>query len=492
MLSPGDPFPSTCIGLKSQDFDLRERFQETAGLLIGSIGAFHPVDTHTLLPGYKDLTKVLNDAGVGFIACVAVNDPYVLRAWARRMKILSEITFISDVDATLSRALGMAQTMQHEGFGAAVPRCRRFAMLVAKGATVLDVALDDEALAERFVSRALPLLSSDNVLPNRQQSDLSSKSSEIITGATSATRATSSHPPPQVKAPLETWYPARWLVPYPLVFGPDCVLDVDVESIAFDYSQSSLCDAYTLTRVGGALELSPDADDELGSATVDYMRQVRAMRRLVRQNTGLDSKQAEAVYSIRRIIVTSEWGLMIENPVLNDGQPPDPHHYGTHTTAGAVIVIHDLTSAPPPSEECNEPSQHLVVVFGLVPGGRDSLLSNLFPLLPLEHGQQRRIKRLTLPTDLKDQGLGISHLVAARDKFYSFKTQCPLITNELGQAQEAQWFVAAEKAYASEAQLDILKSLRITSSTSAELAVLPPMAQDEGPEPIFYTVCDCH
>eukprot|EP01054_Gregarina_sp_Poly1_P004242 Gregarina_sp_Poly_1__4241@NODE_2310_length_2317_cov_146_992889_g412_i1_p2_GENE_NODE_2310_length_2317_cov_146_992889_g412_i1NODE_2310_length_2317_cov_146_992889_g412_i1_p2_ORF_typecomplete_len212_score24_35Redoxin/PF08534_10/3_8e11_NODE_2310_length_2317_cov_146_992889_g412_i115832218 len=187
MLKPGDDFPSICIGLKNKDLDLRDRFAESAGLLIGSVGAFHPIDTERLIPGYKHAAARLKECGVAFIACLAVNDPYVLRAWARRMKVVTEMTFISDVSAMLCQALGMDRMMPTEGFGTGLPRCQRFAMLVAKGGCISAVAVGDEAFSDHFLPKVFDIIGADEVpaklihrLDVRQLSDVSSKSSKYV------------------------------------------------------------------------------------------------------------------------------------------------------------------------------------------------------------------------------------------------------------------------------------------------------------------------
>eukprot|EP01053_Blabericola_migrator_P003074 Blabericola_migrator_1__3073@NODE_1898_length_3592_cov_148_977872_g1215_i0_p1_GENE_NODE_1898_length_3592_cov_148_977872_g1215_i0NODE_1898_length_3592_cov_148_977872_g1215_i0_p1_ORF_typecomplete_len535_score82_11Redoxin/PF08534_10/1e10_NODE_1898_length_3592_cov_148_977872_g1215_i017913395 len=518
MLRAGDLFPSTCIGLKSRGYDLRDRFEETAGVLIGSIGAFHPLDTQQLVPGYKNAASELHELGIDFIGCVAVNDPYVLRAWARRMKITNEISFISDVDASLSRTLGMDQIMAVEGYGSTLPRNRRFAILVGKGARILKVALGDDALSERFVPKVKELIKRgeriDITLKSptpRRGSVASSKSSEYILNTTrTITTATSPvHTAPEVTEPADTWYPGRWLVPYPMTFGDHCVQDIEVAGITFNYSSSALCDSYMLRRDGGKLELSPEGDDDFGTVTIDRMRPLRAMRRLDRMKNGASQydeqlPQMDTSYRIIKVVVTSEYGMMVENPVLNMDQqrPTAPHHYGIVTTAAVVIIIHELmgdetdevtVSDGSEEEDVVKAPKYVVVVFGLSPGGRDCLLSNIQYLSPLEDQEERRVSRDLLPPESKDQGLGIAHLVAPMDRFYSFVGPCPLLTGDDGTPVQARWFLASEKAYASEKQLKILKSLRQGTHAIPGCAVaLPPMARDARPDPIFFSICDCH
>lgn len=501
MLKPGDSFPSTCIGLKNRDVDLRDRFLQTAGILIGSIGAFHPVDTSRLIPGYKNAAGRLKESGVGFIACLAVNDPYVLRAWARRMKVITEMTFISDVNALLSQALGVDHLMPSEGFGNVLPRCQRFAMLVGKGGTVLAVAKEDEAFSEKFLPQVFRIMKTNeegamseeivgrthNLLSVRQSSDISTKS------------AASQHPlPPRLLYPAETWYPASWLLPFKLLYR-NCINDTDNEHIVFEYSQSSLCDSYMLKRIGGRLELSPNMDDDFGSVIVDYMRPVRAVRRMRLANAAIESTVDESCdlrYNIKRVIITSQEGLVIETPVDTDHYAE--YNYGLGTTSALIVVIHELAPFDQignghdlVSQIAAEAPKHLVVVFGLHAGGRDPLLANVKNLLPMTDGQQITINRKDLAE--QSQGLGVSQYVAARDRFYSFKHPLPfeLTDNEnsssANDAPSATWFVAAERAYASEVQLRALKSLYEQSSP---LAPLQDNARST-PDLMFFTACDC-
>eukprot|EP01055_Gregarina_sp_Pseudo9_P000364 Gregarina_sp_Pseudo_9__363@NODE_1234_length_1755_cov_65_956876_g1160_i0_p1_GENE_NODE_1234_length_1755_cov_65_956876_g1160_i0NODE_1234_length_1755_cov_65_956876_g1160_i0_p1_ORF_typecomplete_len498_score85_12Redoxin/PF08534_10/5_6e11Redoxin/PF08534_10/49AhpCTSA/PF00578_21/0_00089AhpCTSA/PF00578_21/8e03_NODE_1234_length_1755_cov_65_956876_g1160_i0561549 len=496
MLKPGDAFPSTCIGLKNRDVDLRDRFLESAGLLIGSIGAFHPVDTTRLIPGYREAAERLKENGVAFIACLAVNDPFVLRAWARRMKIVTELTFISDVNALLSQALGMDRLMPSDGFGNVLPRCQRFAMLVGKGATVLAVGVDDEAFSDRFLPRVLEIMGNDESgalkphqrLSVRQISDVSSKS------LASARRPI----PPQLSCAAETWYPEKWLLNFHLLYR-NCINDTDNEHISFNYSASSLCDSYMLKRKGPYLELSPDSDDDFGSVMIDYMRPVRAKRRmgLATSDEVISDEPSDLEYNITRVIVTAQHGLTIETPVNSNLYAS--YNYGIGITGGLVIVIHEIAldedrggrGAVTPAGA----TKYLVTVFGLFPGGRDPLLANIQHLLPLEHNQEIKVERSSLSEE--DQGLGISHYVAARDKFYSFKAKLPFLhedgTGATADSEEsplAIWFIAAEKAYASEEQLRALRSLFEAAGTQPS-GNLPPADNTTAPELMFFTACDC-
>ena len=67
--------------------------------------------------------------GVDTIACVSVNDPFVLRAWSKSLECESEILMLADGNAAFAESVGL--DFDTGGFGGI--RCKRMSMLVDDG-----------------------------------------------------------------------------------------------------------------------------------------------------------------------------------------------------------------------------------------------------------------------------------------------------------------------------------------------------------------------
>jgi glutaredoxin/glutathione-dependent peroxiredoxin len=137
-------------------------------ILVGMPGAFTPVCTSEHLPGFVAASSRLQSLGVKTVAVVTTNDRFVNEEWARSVGVIptgkdevmdvsetsgSILTLSSDADATLIKALGMAEDM---GFGIGV-RSKRFA-LVCENGNVTNVLLDEEGLDQCEMTSAKNLI----------------------------------------------------------------------------------------------------------------------------------------------------------------------------------------------------------------------------------------------------------------------------------------------------------------------------------------------
>jgi peroxiredoxin len=107
-------------------------------LLFGVPGAFTPTCSQVHLPGYVERAEELRASGIDLIACVAVNDPYVMEAWGAANGAAGRVEMLSDADGELARALGIEADLSASGLGR---RCRRFAAVVDDG-TFTTVAVE--------------------------------------------------------------------------------------------------------------------------------------------------------------------------------------------------------------------------------------------------------------------------------------------------------------------------------------------------------------
>lgn len=110
-------------------------FEGKKVVLFAVPGAFTPTCSEAHLPGYVVLADQLKDKGVDLIACVAVNDAFVMNAWGEAQNA-SEIKMLGDGDASFTKALGLE--MDTGSFGGI--RSQRYAMIIDNGVvTTLNV-----------------------------------------------------------------------------------------------------------------------------------------------------------------------------------------------------------------------------------------------------------------------------------------------------------------------------------------------------------------
>ena len=114
-------------------------------------GAFTPGCSMTHLPGFVVQADALKAKGADTIACMSVNDAFVMGSWGQAQNA-EEILMLADGNAEFTKAIGME--MDASGFGMGT-RCKRFGMIVDDG-TVTHVA--EEAPGEIKVSSAEAML----------------------------------------------------------------------------------------------------------------------------------------------------------------------------------------------------------------------------------------------------------------------------------------------------------------------------------------------
>lgn len=122
-------------GLK--DVTTQELTQGKKLVLFAVPGAFTPTCHAKHLPSYVEHFDALKAKGVDTVACVSVNDAFVLDAWGKAGNPDGKIVLLSDGNATFTKALGM--DFDGSGFGLGT-RSKRYAMLVDDGVVkVLNV-----------------------------------------------------------------------------------------------------------------------------------------------------------------------------------------------------------------------------------------------------------------------------------------------------------------------------------------------------------------
>ena len=107
----------------------------TAGkkvVLFAVPGAFTPTCTQKHLPGFVAKAGELRAKGVDAVACVSVNDAFVMRAWKESLGVGDEVMLLSDGNGELTRAMGVELDLSDKPVGLGV-RSRRYALLADDG-----------------------------------------------------------------------------------------------------------------------------------------------------------------------------------------------------------------------------------------------------------------------------------------------------------------------------------------------------------------------
>jgi len=107
-----------------------EYFAGRKVVLFAVPGAFTPTCSQKHLPGFVAKADSIKAKGVDEIACISVNDAFVMDAWGKDQKAAGRVTMLADGSAKLTKALGLDNDMTERGMG---PRSKRYAMVVDDG-----------------------------------------------------------------------------------------------------------------------------------------------------------------------------------------------------------------------------------------------------------------------------------------------------------------------------------------------------------------------
>jgi peroxiredoxin len=108
-------------------------------VLFGVPGAFTPTCSDYHLPGFVLRAEDLQAKGVDRIACVAVNDVFVMRAWGEARDVGEKVTMVADGSAVFTKAMGLDIDLTGGGLGV---RSKRYAAILQDG-VVTDLAIEE-------------------------------------------------------------------------------------------------------------------------------------------------------------------------------------------------------------------------------------------------------------------------------------------------------------------------------------------------------------
>ncbi|MHA7601320.1 redoxin family protein [Alicycliphilus sp. T452] len=163
MIKVGDQLPATTLmeyvevegngcSIGPNPVDVQKAAAGKTIALFAVPGAFTPTCSAKHVPGYVEQAEALKAAGVDEIWCLAVNDAFVMGAWARDQKTGGKVRMLADGDAVFAKAAGLTLDLNGKGLGL---RSNRYSMLVKDGKVA---TLNVEAPGKFEVSDAATLL----------------------------------------------------------------------------------------------------------------------------------------------------------------------------------------------------------------------------------------------------------------------------------------------------------------------------------------------
>jgi peroxiredoxin len=113
-----------------KDISITELLDGKKVILFGLPGAYTPVCSTSHLPGFVREADKLKAEGVDTIACISVNDPFVMAAWGEAHGATDKVLMLCDTEAKLTTALGLDLDLSGIGLGT---RSQRYSMVVEDG-----------------------------------------------------------------------------------------------------------------------------------------------------------------------------------------------------------------------------------------------------------------------------------------------------------------------------------------------------------------------
>ncbi len=137
----GDRLPEASFSTMTADgpkpLTTAEVFAGKKVILFSVPGAFTPTCSKQHLPGYVKQVDDLKAKGVSAIACLAVNDVFVMDAWSKALGADGKVLMLADGNAAFTKQIGLELDASKHGMGT---RSQRFSMVVDDGVvTTLNI-----------------------------------------------------------------------------------------------------------------------------------------------------------------------------------------------------------------------------------------------------------------------------------------------------------------------------------------------------------------
>ena len=151
-LNNGDRIPESSfmtMGEKGpQPISTDEIFKGKKVILVSVPGAFTPTCSNKHLPGYIQKYEEFKQKGIDTIACMAVNDAFVMDAWGKAQGATGKVLMLADGNGEFAKKIGLEMDASKHGMGT---RGKRFSAIVEDGVVK---ELNVEAPGEFNVSSA--------------------------------------------------------------------------------------------------------------------------------------------------------------------------------------------------------------------------------------------------------------------------------------------------------------------------------------------------
>lgn len=142
MISQGEKLPSVTIKQATAegpaDLDPTTLFAGKKVVIFALPGAFTPTCSQKHLPGYVAKLPELKAQGIDLVACLSVNDAFVMQAWAKEHDALGKIVMLADGAGAFTKALGIEQDLSGPHMGL---RARR-GLIVVEDNTVKSIEME--------------------------------------------------------------------------------------------------------------------------------------------------------------------------------------------------------------------------------------------------------------------------------------------------------------------------------------------------------------
>ena len=131
-IQPGDRIPEAILQYIDdgvQKIDTLALFEGRKMVLFAVPGAFTPTCSERHLPGFVERFDEFRSRGID-VACVAVNDPFVMKAWGDSQHVPDGLMMLADGNGDFTRALGLEMDASAYGMGT---RSKRYAIYAEDG-----------------------------------------------------------------------------------------------------------------------------------------------------------------------------------------------------------------------------------------------------------------------------------------------------------------------------------------------------------------------
>jgi peroxiredoxin len=130
----GDKVPAAKLQIKTKDGVQTKTTEEIFGgkrvVLFALPGAFTPTCSAKHLPGFVNNHQALKSKGIDSVACLSVNDAFVMDAWGKDQGVEDKVMMLADGNGEFTKALGLEMDATRFGMG---HRSQRFSMVVDNG-----------------------------------------------------------------------------------------------------------------------------------------------------------------------------------------------------------------------------------------------------------------------------------------------------------------------------------------------------------------------